>query len=79
MKFSGVLASLLLVGILASCGSTESNTTKEVELTISAAASLQDALEELQKNYEKEYTNIKIIYNFGGWRIAATNFKRCPC
>ena len=64
MKFSGVLASLLLVGILASCGSTETNTTKEVELTISAAASLQDALEELQKNYE--HTNIKIIYNFGG-------------
>lgn len=66
MKFNGLLASLLLVGILAGCSSTETNTTKEVELTISAAASLQDALEELQKNYEKEHTNIKIIYNFGG-------------
>lgn len=68
-KFYGLLASLLLlVGILAGCGSQESNsnTTEEVELTISAAASLQESLEELQKIYEKEHPSIKITYNFGG-------------
>lgn len=61
---------LLLVGILAGCGSPESTsdreTPKEVTLTVSAAASLQDALEELQKTYEKEHPTTKITYNFGG-------------
>lgn len=68
-KFYGLLVSLLLlVGILAGCGSQESNsnTTEQVELTISAAASLQDSLEELKKSYEKENASIKITYNFGG-------------
>ncbi|BBU39540.1 MAG: molybdate ABC transporter substrate-binding protein [Bacillaceae bacterium] len=36
-----------------------------VKLTISAAASLQDALTEIQKKYEKEHENIKITFNFG--------------
>lgn len=37
-----------------------------VELTVSAAASLQNALEDLQKTYEADNENIKIVYNFGG-------------
>lgn len=68
-KFNSLFASLLLlVGILAGCGNQESNsnTNEQVELTISAAASLQESLEELQKNYEKEHSTIKITYNFGG-------------
>ncbi|MGE7952006.1 molybdate ABC transporter substrate-binding protein [Lysinibacillus xylanilyticus] len=69
-KFYSLLAlSLLLVGILTGCGSQDSNnktTNEPVEITISAAASLQESLEELQKTYEKEHDNIKIIYNFGG-------------
>nr|WP_323653562.1 molybdate ABC transporter substrate-binding protein [Lysinibacillus xylanilyticus] len=56
------------MGILAGCGSQGSNNkvNEPVELTISAAASLQDSLEELQKNYENEHANIKITFNFGG-------------
>ena len=68
-KFYRLFASLLLlVGIIAGCGSQEStgDTTKQVTLTISAAASLQDALEAIQKNYEKEHPTTKITYNFGG-------------
>ncbi|MFJ7184346.1 molybdate ABC transporter substrate-binding protein [Lysinibacillus xylanilyticus] len=68
-KYYSLIASLLLlIGILAGCGSQESNnkTNEPVELTISAAASLQDSLEELQKNYENERDNIKITFNFGG-------------
>lgn len=38
---------------------------KTVTLTISAAASLQDALTEIQKKYEKEHKNIKLAFNFG--------------
>lgn len=39
---------------------------KTVELTISAAASLQDALTEITANFSKKHHDIKINYNFGG-------------
>ncbi|MEY9970175.1 molybdate transport system substrate-binding protein [Lysinibacillus sp. RC46] len=68
-KYYSLIASLvLLIGILAGCGSQGSNnkTNESVELTISAAASLQDSLEELQKAYQNEHDNIKITFNFGG-------------
>lgn len=38
---------------------------KKVELTISAAASLQDALNEIKTTFEKEHSNVKVNYNFG--------------
>ncbi len=38
---------------------------KTVEVTISAAASLQDALNEIKANFEKEHTNVKVNFNFG--------------
>ncbi|SMQ78626.1 molybdate transport system substrate-binding protein [Bacillus sp. OV166] len=38
---------------------------KKVELTISAAASLQDALNEIKATFEKEHSNVKVNYNFG--------------
>lgn len=36
-----------------------------VELTVSAAASLTDALEELKAVYEAKAGNVKLLYNFG--------------
>ncbi|TVY05699.1 molybdate ABC transporter substrate-binding protein [Paenibacillus cremeus] len=36
-----------------------------VELTISAAASITDALKEIQKSYESSHPNIKVNFNFG--------------
>ena len=39
---------------------------KTVELTISAAASLQDAFKEIEKQYKKKEPNIKLSFNFGG-------------
>jgi molybdate transport system substrate-binding protein len=38
---------------------------KNVELTISAAASLQDALLKIKTDFEKKYPNLKVNYNFG--------------
>ncbi|WML41698.1 molybdate ABC transporter substrate-binding protein [Neobacillus sp. OS1-2] len=38
---------------------------KDVELTISAAASLQDALHEITANFNQDHDSIKINYNFG--------------
>ncbi len=57
---------LFLVLFLVSACSTNHQSSQEVELTISAAASLQDALVPIQKEFEKEYPNIKLIFNFGG-------------
>lgn len=38
---------------------------QEVELTVSAAVSLKDTLMDIKANFEKEYSHIKIRYNFG--------------
>lgn len=40
-------------------------TTQKVELTVSAAASLTDALKEVQSTYEAKNKNIKLNFNFG--------------
>jgi molybdate transport system substrate-binding protein len=53
---------------------TETNTNKTInnkdkseliELTISAAASLTDALNELKKRYEQQYPNVNLNFNYG--------------
>ncbi|MEK5090008.1 molybdate ABC transporter substrate-binding protein [Paenibacillus sp. FSL M8-0228] len=38
---------------------------QQVELTISAAASLTDALNEIKTGYEREHPNVKLNFNFG--------------
>ncbi|AIF53384.1 molybdate ABC transporter substrate-binding protein [Pelosinus sp. UFO1] len=38
---------------------------EKVELNVSAAVSLKDALAEIQKNYEAKNSNIKLVYNLG--------------
>jgi len=39
---------------------------KSVELTISAAASLTDALQEIKTNYENNNKGVKLLFNFAG-------------
>jgi molybdate transport system substrate-binding protein len=62
---------LFLVGLaivvlgLSACSNKESSQTKPVELTISAAASLNESLLEIKEKFEKENKNIKILYNIG--------------
>ncbi|WP_129690641.1 molybdate ABC transporter substrate-binding protein [Gottfriedia acidiceleris] len=46
-------------------GQKQETAQKNVELTISAAASLQDALNDIKSNFEKANPNVKINYNFG--------------
>ncbi|NRD77863.1 molybdate ABC transporter substrate-binding protein [Bacillus sp. BRMEA1] len=43
----------------------QASSEKTVELTVSAAASLQNALNVIKSNFEKEHPNVKITYNFG--------------
>jgi molybdate transport system substrate-binding protein len=69
------LAMILLVLVTSGCSGKEQNkgaesqqeeaSDKEVELTVSAAASLQDALNDIKTAFEKEHPNIKLVYNFG--------------
>ncbi|HEY4553928.1 MAG TPA: molybdate ABC transporter substrate-binding protein, partial [Bacillaceae bacterium] len=47
---------------MAGCRAAES----QKELTVSAAASLQDALGEIKKGFEKENPGITLHFNFGG-------------
>lgn len=69
-----LLLSLLVIFALAGCGnfsasntqnSTEAKNSRPVTLTISAAASLEDALGEIQKLYTKDNPNVKFTDNFG--------------
>lgn len=46
------------------CSQLISNTDSQTVLTVSAAASMQDAMEEVAKAYQEEHPNTKITYNF---------------
>ena len=45
---------------------TEAEPVETVELTVSAAASLEDAFNELKPLFEEKNKNIKLLFNFGG-------------
>ncbi|WP_339061279.1 molybdate ABC transporter substrate-binding protein [Tepidibacillus marianensis] len=59
-----ILISILT--ILTGCNASPSPSTSNVELTVSIAASLTDAMNEAKINFEKDHPNIKINYNLGG-------------
>lgn len=69
-----VMAALLAMGSLAGCATQESTAdqteqtaqTESVELTVSAAASLTDVMEELAAQYETEHPEVDISFTFGG-------------
>lgn len=65
----GLTICLFLV-LLPACSTNNSNEKanqpKKVEITISAAASLSDALEEIKTQFEKTNQQIALLYNFGG-------------
>lgn len=70
LLFVSIIFLLMMVGCGNSNAKSNSNAnsakTKEpIELTISAAASLQDVLEDLTNKFNEEYPQIKIKYNFG--------------
>ncbi|KXZ20945.1 molybdenum ABC transporter substrate-binding protein [Bacillus nakamurai] len=62
-------AAMAVFLVTAGCSSGQSSkggeSEKKVTLTVSAAASAQDALEEIQTNYEKSHSNVTIQDNFG--------------
>ncbi|MEL7409133.1 MAG: molybdate ABC transporter substrate-binding protein, partial [Cyanobacteria bacterium J06558_2] len=62
-KFLG----LSLIGFLSACAASglESIDSSAINLTISAASSLQDVIQELGNLYCQQKPDIKFIYNFG--------------
>lgn len=68
---SKLLVTLILVTVLAisGCGGAKEPTPaakqQPIELTVSAAVSLKDALNEIQKNYQAKNPNVKLLYNLG--------------
>lgn len=57
----------LLLHVMSGCSTNvqTKNSEEKVELTISAAASLQEALTDIKREFEKEYPNVIVNYNFG--------------
>jgi molybdate transport system substrate-binding protein len=55
---------LLITMFLVSACSHSSNPEDTIEITVSAAASLKDALEEIKIGFNKEFPDIKLYYNF---------------
>ncbi|MEO1144151.1 MAG: molybdate ABC transporter substrate-binding protein [Cyanobacteria bacterium J06638_22] len=76
-RYFAALSALTLSGCLAiaSCtqlptltattGEANTTTTESVALTISVAASVQDAMNDIQTAYQDEMPNVAITYNFG--------------
>jgi len=60
---------LLTASLITGCSSekpaTPATPPAKIEMNISAAVSLKDALEEIQKNYEAKNPTIKLVYNLG--------------
>jgi molybdate transport system substrate-binding protein len=63
-----ILISLALIAlmIVPACSKTEINSPKNTEITISAAASLHDALIDIKAEFIRTNKDISIVYNLGG-------------
>lgn len=65
--FLTVFISLITSALLLSgCSGNSTKPASKVEITVSAAASLNDALTKIKSNYEKKHKNITISLNLGG-------------
>lgn len=66
---SFMLSAMLITSLTVGCSNqkqaTPATPPQKIEMNISAAVSLKDALEEIQKNYETKNPNIKLVYNLG--------------
>ena len=71
-KKLGLLALALTVGMLAGCGSEKTAESSEEKdavtgaITVSAAASLTDVLNELAQTFQEEYPGTEVSFTFGG-------------
>ncbi|WP_192913055.1 molybdate ABC transporter substrate-binding protein [Bacillus mesophilum] len=68
IKRIGLFAVVILCCFFASACSSSNQIQEqaETELTVSAAASLQNVLNEIKTDFENDHTNITLTFNFGG-------------
>ncbi len=64
-RIQKLLLGYCLVGLIGSCAQGGDRNRDNTELTVSAAASMQDALTDVQTLYQRKYPQTKIIFNFG--------------
>ena len=64
-KIQKFLLIYCLVGLISSCAQGGDRNSNNAQLTVSAAASMQDALTDVQTLYQQKYPQTKIIFNFG--------------
>lgn len=57
---SAALSLILLLGLLSGCTAKP----KQTELVVFAAASMKETLTEIQALYEKEHSDVKLVFNF---------------
>lgn len=78
-----MVVSILVICLLsAGCSTNEKKTEKEgsIEINVSAALGLKEALLDIQKKYEKEHPEIKIVYNFAAAGVLASQIENgAPC
>lgn len=58
--------SILCLLIITGCSQSTDNSDQNIEISVSAAASMTESLLELKETFEADYPEIKITYNFGG-------------
>ncbi len=89
-KIFAFLSAFAMVIALAGCGSsapadgsgndTASQTDEQVELIVFAAASMTETLEEIQKVYEAENPNVKLVFTFDSSGTLKTQIEEgAPC
>ncbi|WP_408033833.1 molybdate ABC transporter substrate-binding protein [Terrilactibacillus tamarindi] len=72
MRYSCYLFVCFILIISSGCSASstkhqdDDNVHKKVTITLSAAASLQDALQTIRKQYDKKQTHMEVVFNFGG-------------
>lgn len=67
MKFTRLAIILTLAAIpLLGCSNSMTNEIEKVSITVSAAASLNGALSEIEQQFENEHGHIDLLLNFGG-------------
>ncbi|MBR3363650.1 MAG: molybdate ABC transporter substrate-binding protein [Solobacterium sp.] len=89
-KIFAFLSAFAMVIALAGCGSSAASegsgsasaspTDEQIELIVFAAASMTETLEEIQKTYEAENPNVKLIFNFDSSGTLKTQISEAaPC
>lgn len=62
---AGLLVLLMVAGVSAGSAGDVEAAVKKTEIIVSAAASLQDSLDKIAVQYEKQHPEIKLVFNYG--------------